>query len=519
MKHPTIIIVGIIFITMTVGSLRLHAVDAEKDVESLRNPKTLFANPDLYEFFAQKDMREMAKGLKNPEWSFALDTTACRAGEQIIGRLFVKNIDTKYSFIFAAPAHGSLADNIEIWFRTKGSNEELQRASFFLKHLVGGRDGIVRSGERIVLMPGQERSFQISVNMYAMDNMDQRAHQLAGASVMGDPGEFEFYIRYANWGFKGTSPVEGPIHPRKDTIYGWRTEGETTSPKNREGMELRIMPIDWRDIVVLGPFTVKVEPWPTERKNEMAKRIAAAWKCTLDLDHHRILLPPYDQELVREALDVFPPSKNEPNSIGAMLKMQDWIVRYPDFENIRYREGLDKPLPNAEFKDRLTKMLTELRVMKADEKPGILRDLICYWEIRALIDLGERSEALKVAREYSTPDIMALIGARIGLVLDPNWREVGPIRTIPPDDYTAPEVLPPSENVPQPTHGNNSTLPTTPPSHYPSPSAGLKPVPKAESGKTGGTSLEVPWYGIILLCVVFAGIGFALYWALTHRKR
>jgi len=200
------------------------------------------------------------------------------------------------------------------------------------------------------------------------------------------------------------------------------------------------VPIWWRKPVVLGPFNVKVEPWPEERENEMAKKITAMWKRSMEISHKRIVFPKYDPELVKEALKVFPPSKDEPDSIGSMLKMHDWIVRYPDFENIRYREALEEPVPEEQRVERLKKMLAEIRLMKTDEKPGVLRDLICHWEIRTLIDLGERKEALEKAREYSTPDIMTLLERRIGLVLDKNWPEVGPIRSIPADDYTAPEL-------------------------------------------------------------------------------
>ncbi len=356
----------------------------------------------------------------------------------------IKNEDPEFKFAFTPPFRGALVDNVEIWFRPKNSDEDLKRVSLFLKHLfVNTAVNFLRRGVPILLPPGGKYEILIPINSYYADNTDRDRHQFSGAAVMTEPGEYEFYIRYLNADGSGGEPAtfsnkSAYRRAKNGKIYDWnRLRGSAAIVGI---MQSTWVPIWWRKPVVLGPFNVKVEPWPEERENEMAKKIAAMWKRSMEISHKRIVFPKYDPELVKEALKVFPPSKDEPDSIGSMLKMHDWIVRYPDFENIRYREALEEPVPEEQRVERLKKMLAEIRLMKTDEKPGVLRDLICHWEIRTLIDLGERKEALEKAREYSTPDIMTLIERRIGLVLDENWPEVGPIRSIPADDYTAPEI-------------------------------------------------------------------------------
>jgi len=395
---------------------------------------------------------------KFPTWSFKLEKDVYHPGEMIYGRLTIKNEDPKYRFVFIPPYHGALVDNVEAWFQ-KTDEKKLTRAWPYLKNLIGSWDNSIRGGVPVVLEPGETYEVLIAINSYWIDGMagDER-HGFYGASVMNQPGEYRFYLRYLNLHAHRQIPSDSIRKPKADRIYEWPAQDMKRQKRqelikamaaigknHKPVIELEDKPI------ILGPFTVKIEPWPTDKENEAAGRLFKMWDHIAGEPTDLILVQPKpDPKLVKELLKTFLPSTQAPGSVGAMLKLHSWIASYPDIDGFDNEANVVRLLTQEEITKQLTPMLKELRAMKTDEKSGVLRDLMCYWEVRALIDLGERSEALKAARENPTPDIMMLIGVRIGLKFNDKWREDGAPYAIPADDYTAPEPPPAAEEEPQP---------------------------------------------------------------------
>jgi hypothetical protein len=274
-------------------------------------------------------------------------------------------------------------------------------------------------------------------------------------------------MRYFNWHRAVEMPRGWPLrHPKAGVIYRWRVPGHAEEVQALGGGNARTIIYLPEKPIILGPFTVKIEPWPTQEQSDSADKVIKMWNHIEEAPTSDMQLAPIvpHSQTVDELLKVFPPVKDAPCSIGAMLKLYSWLSFYPfsldnrDITDIPTDKDLAEPPPDEKQAKRLEKMLTELRTMKADEKPGVLRDLMCYWEVRTLLDMGLRAEALKAARENPTPDIMMLIGVRIGLKYNDKWREDGAPYAIPADDYTDPEPEP-VEEEPQPP----APLPPQPP--------------------------------------------------------
>jgi hypothetical protein len=401
---------------------------------------------------------------KYPTWSFKLEKDAWHPGEMIYGRLIVKNEDPQYRFMFLPPWHGMIIDTVEVWFEKLGPDgqplppevvdpavapakaveknvrKQLTRAWPFFKIL---SPYTIRAGVPVILEPGQTCEALIPVNSYWSDSMGNSDHRFYGASVMNQPGQYRFYIRYLNRHHAMVLPRGDSIRkPQAGRVYQWPGELEKI-PKFLMFKESRNPAIEVpEDFIILGPFNVKIEPWPTEGQNNAAEKVVEIWDHIEGPPTDCIMAQPApDPQRVKEVLKAFPASRENPCSIGAMQKLHSWIAtrRYADCMNFDGREGM---VSGDEITKRLKIMLEDLRAMKADEKPGILRDLMTYWEVRTLIDLGKRSEALKAARENPTPDIIALIGARIGLAYNENWHENAAPYAIPADNYTDPSLLP-----------------------------------------------------------------------------
>ena len=432
------------------GIIPETAAEENKLPDELTNTDNMYRQ-DLVRAPRDLELRGWTPAPKFPTWSFKLEKDVYHPGEMIYGRLTIKNEDPKYRFIFIPPYHGALVDNVEVWFQ-KTDEKKLTRAWPYLKSLIRSWDNSIRCGVPVILEPGQTYEVRIPVNSYGADSMNR--YEFYGAAVMNQPGEYRFYLRYLNLYPHRQIPSDSIRKPKAGQIYEWptwRRKAEAIKKAIEEiaghhpVIELADKPI------ILGPFTVKIEPWPIDEENEAAQRLFKMWNHIAEEPTDCIELQPKpDPKLVKELLQTFPPSTQAPGSVGAMLKLHSWIASYPDIDGIDNEANVVRLLTQEEITKQLTPMLKELRAMKADERPGVLRDLMCYWEVRALIDLGERSEALKAARENPTPDIMMLIGVRIGLKFNDKWREDGAPYAIPADDYTAPEPPPAAEEEPQP---------------------------------------------------------------------
>jgi len=462
----------------SVGS-PLPGIIPETAVEENKLPDEL---TNIDNMFKQDNLRRIVTGSlhripapKYPTWSFKLEKDVYHPGEVICGRLTIKNEDPQYTFVFFTPWRGALVDNIEVWYKNKNVDGKLTRVSPFLKVLIGEHENQIRCGMSVILAPGGVYEALIPINTYWSDKMGEAYNEFYGTTAINESGEYQFYIRYLNW--LGGIPHENLYRkPQKSIIYKWRPP-VYTQPARVIQTDLPIC-LNPTKPIVLGPFNVKIEPWPTDRENEISRQIAAAWKYVY-VEPSRDGKPtkidagydsPISSKLVEEALTVFPHSKDTPSSLGALLEMAQWMGRYPYVDrSAPFPKGIGKDAGDAKGEPAILK---DIRAIKANEKPGVLYDLICYWEIQVLLEMGCRSEALKVARENQTPDVMALLAQRVGVVLKPDWQTGGPLFTIPPDDYIDPAFMPIDKGARSAVRTNMGTYPHTP---YPPPSGDCHP--------------------------------------------
>ncbi len=352
--------------------------------------------------FSIRDIRRNGKLIqrgcdRDIKWSFLPTKKQYLLGETITGKLTVEHTGPVISYKFSPPYHGAEVSTLSLWC-SRWQQEGDKKGNWGpLKEIYQVNDGYYRSskhkhsGKPIILGPGDRYETSVAINVLQTRSRLRGTGWYSGIGPFA-PGKYRIYLRYINLNRIMDFPLRN-----NDILSSMKEE------KRKNAFKISRSPL------VMGPFNVEILPLNIPEEQEIIN-LLARWNGVVPVQYH-FEQSGRDNFEYSDQLTMFDEISPDAIRVASKLKYRKCISVRQAFmlTDIRYRLYKNHKAKSSQKMKTLQELDRVVQKVLKEKLPRAVADAWKYTRCQILLEQNRKEEALQLAKETATPDMIVFI--------------------------------------------------------------------------------------------------------------